>query len=278
MTVRYIRVKPLVHFFAPAIRAYGNVGVVGDVTVPAADAPADLLAVGVPVVFTDPAEALRRAPGKLGTSIARLFAQSPGPTVAIGVRLDSAAPNYATALETLSAENVQIVLVAQTPLDATTGATDGAIGALCAHVVALSGDSGGDGKERIGVAMLAKGSADPAVVSGDLVSERMVYIAHKSDQDAAAAVAGTIAGYEPHISLLLKQVSLTSGGFSPAESAGSTATRRSTSGPRGMGVNWLTDPVLIPGQGMYMGEGYTGNPAGKKYIDLVRTIDSVSFR
>ena len=27
-----------------------------------------------------------------------------------------------------------------------------------------------------------------------------------------------------------------------------------------------------------MGEGYTGNPGGKKYIDIVRTIDDVSFR
>jgi hypothetical protein len=28
------------------------------------------------------------------------------------------------------------------------------------------------------------------------VSDRMIYVAHKSDQDAAAAVAGTIAGYD----------------------------------------------------------------------------------
>jgi hypothetical protein len=27
-----------------------------------------------------------------------------------------------------------------------------------------------------------------------------------------------------------------------------------------------------------MGEAYTGNPGGKKYIDIVRTIDDVSFR
>jgi hypothetical protein len=27
-----------------------------------------------------------------------------------------------------------------------------------------------------------------------------------------------------------------------------------------------------------MGEGYTGNPAGKKYIDIVRTVDDISFR
>ena len=49
-------------------------------------------------------------------------------------------------------------------------------------------------------------------------------------------------------------------------------------GPAGKGVNWLVDPSLLPGQGIYLGEGYTGDPAGgKKYIDVVRTIDNVSF-
>jgi hypothetical protein len=50
------------------------------------------------------------------------------------------------------------------------------------------------------------------------------------------------------------------------------------SGPAGKGVNWLVDPPLIPGSGTYMGEGYTGNPGGKKYIDIVRTMDDISFR
>ena len=51
-----------------------------------------------------------------------------------------------------------------------------------------------------------------------------------------------------------------------------------TAGPAGKGVNWLVDPPLIPGQGVYLGEGYTGNPGGKKYIDIVRTVDNVNFR
>jgi hypothetical protein len=233
-----------------------------------------LLVVGSPVVFTDPAEALRRAPGHLGTSIARAFAQSPGPTVVYGVRVDSTTPDYPAALEALSAEDVQIIIIATTPLDATSGGTTGAITSLVSHVKTVS-ETGGDGKERIGVAMLAKGSADPKLVTGDLAHERMVYIAHKSDDDAAAAVAGTIAGYEPHISLLLKQVNITSASFTPAEIRSLNGDETFESGPAGLGVNWLTDPPLIPGQGVYMGEGYTGNPGGKKYIDLVRFIDNI---
>jgi hypothetical protein len=42
-------------------------------------------------------------------------------------------------------------------------------------------------------------------------------------------------------------------------------------------VNWLTDPTLIPGKGLFMGEGYTLG-ADNPYIDIIRTIDDVSFR
>ena len=231
----------------------------------------------MPVTFTDPADALRRAPGALGAAIDRAFAQSPGPTVVIGVRVADASPDHGAALQALTAEDVQIVTIAGTPLNGTTGAANGAIAALRKHVVDMSGDAGGDGKERIGVAMLEKGAHDASLITGDLATERMVYIAHKSDQDAAAAVAGTIAGYEPHISLLLKKVNITSAPFTPAEIRDLNGDETFQHGPAGKGVNWLTDPALIPGQGVYMGEGYTGDPAGKKYIDFVRTIDSISF-
>jgi hypothetical protein len=126
--------------------------------------------------------------------------------------------------------------------------------------------------------MLESGSTNIALVAGALATERMVYIAHKSTQDAAAAVAGTIAGYEPHISLLLKQVNVNTGLFTAAEIDAINGSESFTSPPAGQGVNWLTDPVLIPGHGVYMGEGYTGNPGGKKFIDIVRTIDDVSFK
>jgi hypothetical protein len=94
----------------------------------------------------------------------------------------------------------------------------------------------------------------------------------------AAAVAGVIAGYEPHISILLKPVAITSDPFTPAEIATINGDETFAGGPAGNGVNWLVDPALIPGRGVYMGEGYTGDPGGKKYIDIVRTVDDVSFR
>lgn len=277
MTVRYVRVNPVSEMFSPAVRANGNVAVIGAVTPPAA-APADLIAVGEAVVFTDPAEARRRAPGDLGNTISLAFNQIPGPSQVTGVRVDSAAPDWDAAFEVLTTRDVQIVAVAHTPLDATSGAAGGAVRALADHVVSVS-NTGGDGMERIGVAMLEKGATDPTIVAGALASERMVFVAHKSDEDVAGAVAGTIAGFEPHVSMLLKPVKVDSEPFTAAEVDALNGSETFTSGPAGMGVNWLVDPALIPGQGVYLGEGYTGDPGGgKKYIDVVRTIDSVSFQ
>lgn len=276
MTVRYVRVNPVSEMFAPAVRAYGNVAIVGAVTPPGAP-PADLLAVGEPVVFTDPAEARRRAPGALGDAIALAFAQVPGPSQVTGVRVDAGAPDWEAGLDALSTRDVQIVALADAPLDATSGAAGGAVRLLADHVVGVS-STGGDGMERIGVAMLERGATDPTIVAGALASERMVFVAHKSDEDVAAAVAGTIAGYEPHVSLLLKPVKTSSEPFTAAEIGELNGSETFTSGPAGRGVNWLVDPPLIPGQGLHLGEGYTGDPGGgKKYIDVVRTIDNVSF-
>ncbi|MGX2998579.1 hypothetical protein JNUCC64_30670 [Streptomyces sp. JNUCC 64] len=275
MTVRYIRVNPVADLFSPAVRAFGNVALVGTVTVPAAP-PGDLLAVGVPVAFSEPGEALRRAPGALGTAVATAFAQSPGPSLVYAVRVDGASPDWAAALLALSGVDVQIVALADTPLDPASGAPAGAVGALAAHVSSVSG-TGADGRERIGVAMLAKDAADPTVVTGALALDRMVYVAHKSDEDVGAAVAGTIAGYEPHVSLLLKQVNVSSGTFTQAEIEALNGPETFTSGPAGRGVNWLVDPALLPGQAVCLGEAYTGRPDGKKFIDVVRTVDQVSF-
>jgi hypothetical protein len=278
MTVRYVRTNQVVNLFAPAIRAFGNIAIVGRVTAPATPPP-DLAAVNVPILFTDPTEARRRAPGELGEAIALAFAQSPGPTVIYGVRVDSAAPDFGAGLAAVATLNVQLVALANTPLNAATGGTGGAVAKLADHVATVS-TTGNDGMERMGVAMLAKGSSDPALVTGALANERMVYIAHQSDQDAAAAVAGTIAGYQPHISLLLKPVNITSPPFTAAQIEQLNGTETFDSGPAGKGVNWLTTPALIPGQGVYMGEGYTGGigPGQKKFIDTQRAMDDTAFR
>lgn len=282
MAVRYIRLNAVADLFSPAVRGTGNIAIIGEVT-PPAPAPADLLQPNVPQQLSTADEARRRAPGTLGNSVALALEQTPGPPVVYGVRTATAAgaPDWAGALAVVAGLDAQIVALANVALDATSGnaasTPAGAVAQLASHVTSVS-NTGPDGMERMGVAMLPKGIASAAIVAGTLANERMVYIAHKSDQDAAAAVAGTIAGYPPHVSVLLKPISITTGLFTPAEILQLNGTETFTSGPAGQGVNWLTDPVLIPGRGVYMGEAYTGNPGGKKYIDIVRTVDDVSFR
>jgi hypothetical protein len=276
MTVRYIRVTPLVDLFAPAVRAFGNIAIVGKISLPQQNPPKDPLTVNNPVAFSDPTEAKRRAPGELGDAIALAFAQTPGPTLVYGVAVDSTAPDWQAGLDAVAPLNVQIVTLANQPMTTAATGTGGPVALLSTHVTTVS-NTGGDGMERIGVAMLTKGSAKPEDVNG-LANERMVFIAHKSDQDAAAAVAGTIAGYQPHISLLLKPVNVASANFTPTEITNLNGDEDFTTGPNGKGVNWLTSPSLIPGQGVFMGEGYTGNPGGIKFIDTVREVDDLSFR
>ncbi|MEV7280373.1 hypothetical protein [Streptomyces sp. NPDC093111] len=277
--VRYVRVKTEGVPFAPAVRAYGNIAVIGVATPPTANPPADFLPPNTPHLFTDVNEARRIASGPLGDAIATALIQEPGPSEVWGVRL-AQSNAHDDAFTKVGPLNVQLVVVADTDLALVTPTggqptpTPGIV-KLAEHVSAPAAD----GMERIGVAMLAKGAADPAVVTGSLVTERMVYVAHKSDEDVAAAVAGTIAGYEPHVSLLLKKVKVSSAAFSAADLIKLNGSEGATSGgPAGKGVNWLVDPPLIPGAGVYLGEGYTGDPGGKKYIDIVRTVDDITFR
>jgi hypothetical protein len=278
MSVRYVRVNPLVNLFAPAVRAFGNIAIVGRVDAPTQTPPDPTAAEAAPltpVAFTSPDKVQDIFPGELGDAIEMAFQQTPGPTLVHGVPVDATTPDWRGALEVVAGLEVQLVTLANTPIDATTKTKDGPIGLLSAHVTSVS-NTGADGMERMGVAMLAKGDSDPGII---LANERMVYIAHNSDEDAAAAVAGTIAGYEPFVSLLLKRVNIVSPPFSPALITKLNGDESAQSGPAGkFGVNWLTSTALIPGNGVYMGEGYTGDPGGsKKYIDIVRFVDHLSF-
>ncbi|MCF2436264.1 hypothetical protein LV779_25605 [Streptomyces thinghirensis] len=43
-------------------------------------------------------------------------------------------------------------------------------------------------------------------------------------------------------------------------------------------INWVASPVLLPGHALYLGEGRNASPAGgKEYVDVVRTLDDISF-
>ncbi|MBD0708194.1 hypothetical protein BU197_07205 [Streptomyces sp. CBMA291] len=225
-------------------------------------------------MFTSTADARAQAPGVLGDSIALALTQEPGPSQVWGVRV-AAQADYAATLNVVGSLDVQLVAIAGTPLAAAGGTPTDAIAKLAEHVTGPFSD----GLERMGIAMLAKGASDPAVVTGSLATSRMVYVAHNSSEDVAAAVAGTIAGYEPHVSMLLKPVKVSSDPFTPQQLIqlnGSEA--ENSGGPAGKGVNWLVQPSLIPGESIHLGEGYTGAPGDKKYIDIVRTIDDITFR
>ncbi|WP_280449810.1 hypothetical protein [Nocardia brasiliensis] len=274
MALHYVRVFPAFDSFAPTVRPTGNMVVIGDATAGTANAPVEI---------TSPAEASKQfsanatAPSALTKSLITAMAQDPSPSRLWGIKQGT----VADALTAAEALDVQFVVLANTPLTAASAQAGGAVTALRDHVVTTS--AAGDGKERMGVAMLTKGVADAALVTGALVSDRMVYVAHQSDQDAASAVAGTIAGYPPYTSMILKQVAINNVPFSAAQidaiNGGEDETNPAVpSGIAGKGVVWLTSPVLLPGGGTYLGEGYTGNPGKLKFIDVQRTLDDVTFR
>jgi len=275
MAVRYITVTPVTNLFKPATRAFGDIAIVG-----ATDADATG-PTNIPVPVTNPDSVTHKSnaagknkpvddvawfKGALGRSVRLALGQNPGPTTVYAIKLGAGANALADALTEVAKLDVQIVVLANTPLvSAAQGRTE--VEALAAHVNGVS-NTGGDGKERIGVAMLGKNITDPAVVTAAMSINRMVLVAHRSDDDVAAAVAGVIGGHQPHISLLLKQVQVGMDDlFSDSEIDAFNTAR----------INWLTDPTLIPGKGVYMGEGYTLG-ASQPYIDIVRVIDDISFR
>lgn len=291
MAVRYINVKSNVEMFSPVVRATGNVAVIGHAAIGTDGAVVPVTSPGVAVEAFGPATVPDKndpkkqvAHSSLTAALVTLFGQSPGPAQVFGVKVSGTATDPVTdptaglsAIETL---DVQFVVLANTPLKAATTTAaidDGPIGRLAAHVTDVS-EHGGEGKERMGVAMLAKDSADPSVVTGTLASDRMIYVAHRSDEDAAAAVTGTVAGYPPHISMLLKQVMINSAPFVASDIDTLNQAEQVGDPPKGNGVNWLAQPALIPGGGVYLGEGYTGNPAKMKFIDVQRTVDDISFK
>jgi hypothetical protein len=206
--------------------------------------------------------------GALGQSIKTAFVQSPGPTTVWAIATDpaDAANRLANGLTEAAKINVQIVVLANTPLTAP-GQGSAEIEALATHCNTVS-NTGADGMERIGVAMLGNGvTIRPNLISATMAQNRMTMIAHHSTEDAAAAAAGVIAGYAPHISLLLKQITINMDQvFSDSEIDAFNTNR----------INWVTRTPLIPGAGFYIGEGYTLG-ADQPYIDIVRTIDEISF-
>jgi hypothetical protein len=208
----------------------------------------------------------------LAAAISLAFRQTPPPTRVWGLGVAFNGPVWSTAFTAAKDVPAQIVVLANTPLNEQPS-TDHPVELLAKHVIEVS-NSGGDGSERIGVAMLdpeLTQNQQVALNKGSIHSNRMVLVAHKSEtDDVAAAVAGVIAGHEPHISLLLKPVSI-----EMPELFTATEIQKYYDNS----INWVTSPVILPGHGLYLGEGLTASPSGNKgYIDIVRTLDDISFR
>jgi hypothetical protein len=275
MAVRYITVTPVTNLFQPATRAFGNIAIVGDCSAASTGPKKKPIAITNPLSVSDPSNVPgANLPiddsawfqGDLGTSVKLALGQGPGPTLVYAVRTDAAdgANAFSNALNIVANLPVQIVMLANKPLTAAAGAAE--VELLAGHVNTVS-STGGDGKERIGVAMLGKGVTDTGVLTGTMLINRMVMVAHQSDEDAAAAVSGVIGGQQPFISMLLKQVAIDmSTLFSDSEIDAFNTAR----------INWLTQSPLL-GKGIYMGEGYTLG-ASQPYIDVVRVIDDISFK
>jgi hypothetical protein len=254
-------------------RSVAGTGIPGGATIAAVtNATTIVLSAAATATATGVALSFGALPGEstdLAAAIAIAFRQTPPPTRIWGVQVDAGTPDWDAALAAVATLNVQIVALANSPLNQANATL---IGKLATHVATVS-NTGGDGKERIGVAMLdpALTAADAAALNtGNVKNERMVLIAHTSAEDAGAAAAGVIAGYEPQISILLKPIKINMTRlFSDAD----------IDTFDGAFINWVTSPVLIPGQSLFLGEGYTADPSqNKKYVDIVRTIDDINFR
>jgi hypothetical protein len=281
----FVEVKIVPPPAAVAMRSTGVVAVVGITPVGGAGGTAPVAA---PRVVTTAAEAATLfastgaggavVPNALYDSLVLALQQDPPPVKVYGVRAE--ASGYAAALRALEAvDDVRFVCLArETNIDA--------LMLLKAHAEQTSAA----GSPRLGVAM-----ADPARVlsqtwPADSIAgltgaskvlrsdvSRMIVVAARAPvgemPDYAAAAMGTIAGYPPHVSPVLKQLRGVSIRpelqFTPTEIKALAAE----------GIIPVIDPALIPGSGLFLADGglFTSD-ARRPFVDIVRVLDDVQFR
>ena len=219
-------------------------------------------------------------PTPLFSSLETALLQDPRPSKIYGVKVDG--DNDAAALAALEAvDDVTFVALANEVTVGEAAGPNPATGlmALKAHVENMSAA----GQKRIGVAMI-----DPAIPKTDdyvatvtaaianLRSDvsRMVLIAARGAAgDAAVAAMAAMAGFEPHISMVLKRIR---GVRMPLENQYGATEIRALSEAN---INPIIDPTLIVGEGLHLAEGRTfTTDATLLYIDIVRTLDDIDFR
>jgi hypothetical protein len=284
----YIRVTIDTRGLQPsAARAFGNVAIVGSAGGFGTAKPE------TPVMVGSEAEARRlfanldnagaisnngNDAGPLYHSVRELLAQRPGPSRVYAVATDGT--DYAGALATIATAPVQFVCLARE-----TKAAE--LAKLLTHVQ----DASAAGNRRIGVAMV-----DPDVTAPDktfaeaaeaaysglknadgrmiLTAARVATTGGKPNVDVAASVMGAIAGYQPHVSVLMKQVV----GVPIPLTRQFTGTEVQQLAEVAMMP--LLDPELIAGEGVFIGSGRSYNTAdpSRLYVDVVRVLDDIEYK
>ena len=220
-------------------------------------------------------------PTTLYSSLKVALLQDPRPSKIYGVKITDS--NFAAGLAALeAADDVTFVSLASvTDVGAAASGTSAATNlmALKDHVESMSAD----GQKRIGVAMIDPTTAKStnyvdtvktavATLKSD-VSRMVLVAARGATTDAATAAMAAIAGYEPHISIVLKKVRGVSmplaAQYSPSEIKGLSEAN----------INPIIDPALIVGESLHFAEGRTfTTDATLLYVDIVRTLDDIEFR
>jgi hypothetical protein len=210
---------------------------------------------------------------ELSKSLKLAMLQNPKPAKIYGVRVE--ADNYIAALSSLeAADDVTFVSLAnETQVD------DDNLLALKTHCENMSAN----GQKRIGVAMVDPSVEKSPTYATDILASvdgakssvsRMIMVAARgTSQDVATAAMAAIAGFAPHISVVLKKIVgitiPTEKQYSPSEIIALSEGN----------VIPIIDPALIVGESLHFAEGrlFTTD-ASQLYIDIVRTLDDIDFR
>jgi hypothetical protein len=218
--------------------------------------------------------------------------QDPKPSKIYGVKI-ATVNDYADGLGALDGmDDITFVSLANEP---NVGAAGNKLNALKAHVESASAA----GNRRIGVAMVDPQTAKTNTYVNDVKttysalkgsSPRMVLVAARGAKDeqtgqpadVATAAMAAIAGYDVHISTVLKPIRgiriarLDGTDVVPAPELFYTPTE--ITGLSDQNMIPIIDPALIPGEGLYFGEARVfTTDASRFYIDIVRTLDKVEF-
>jgi len=217
----------------------------------------------------------------LYASLKTAFLQDPKPSKVYGVKIEG--ETYAAGLGGLeAADDVTFVALAK---EATVGGA-AAGGNPATGLMALKDhceNMSAAGQKRIGVAMVDPTTAKSNTYCDDVKgtygslksdSSRMILVAARgATTDVASAAMSAIAGYEPHISAILKRVR---GVSMPIDKQFSPTEIKTLSEEN---IIPIIDPALIVGEGLHFAEArcYTTDPT-LLYIDVVRTLDDIEFR